>query len=153
MDETKSSASRRLVTIPAFLCDLLADNLSGNTSEFVFVSRTGKLLRRSNFRRQFFKPALISAGLDPDTRFHDLRHTCAALMIEQGADPKEIQTRPGHASIKTTLDVYGGLMPTLGAHLDEALDRAHRDARSNLPRSVRGMGIVEGESAGGSNAS
>lgn len=152
VDETKSSASRRLVTIPAFLCEMLSTQLEGSSSEFVFVSQTGKLLRRSNFRRHAFKPALISAGLDPETRFHDMRHTCAALMIEQGAHPKEIQTRLGHASIKTTLDVYGGLMPTLGAHLDDALDRAHRDARSNLPRSVRGLGIVEGESAGGLDA-
>jgi len=38
-----------------------------------------------------FKPALARAELDRDVRFHELRHTCAALMIEQGAHPKEIQ--------------------------------------------------------------
>jgi integrase len=153
VDEAKTDTSIRLVTIPAFLCDLLAAHLEDSSSEFVFVSATGKLLRRSNFRRHAFKPALERAGLDPETRFHDLRHTCAALMIEQGAHPKEIQTRLGHASIKTTLDVYGGLMPTLGAHLDDALDRAHRDARLTLPRSVRGLGVVGSEVAGDVNAS
>lgn len=61
-------------------------------------------------------------------------------MIEQGAHPKEIQARLGHASIKTTLETYGHLMPTLGAHLDEPLDRAHRDAKLNLSRPVRGLG-------------
>jgi len=155
VDETKTSASRRLVTLPAFLCDLLSGQPEGNgaASEFVFTSVTGAMLRRGNFRRNAFKPGLAAAGLDPDTRFHDLRHTAAALMIEQGAHPKEIQARLGHASIKTTLEVYGHLMPTLGAHLDEALDQAHRDARLNLPRPVRGLTVVGPETAEGGNAS
>ncbi len=152
-DETKSSASRRLITLPAFLCDLLGEHLEGSHSEFVFTSVTGAMLRRGNFRRHAFKPALKDAGLDPDTRFHDLRHTAAALMIEQGAHPKEIQARLGHASIKTTLETYGHLMPTLGGHLDDALDRAHQDAKRNLPRPVCGLELVVPESAEGGNAS
>ena len=56
-------------------------------------------------------------------RFHDLRHTYASLLIAQGAHPKYIQAQLGHASIQTTLDRYGHLMP--GAHAAEArkLDR------------------------------
>jgi integrase len=77
----------------------------------------------------------------------------AALMIEQGAHPKEIQARLGHASIKTTLETYGHLMPTLGAHLDEALDRAHQDAKLNPPRPVRGLKVVGPETVEGGNAS
>jgi len=46
-----------------------------------------------------------------------LRHTAAALAIAQGAHPKVIQSRLGHASITTTLDRYGHLFP----NLDEAL--------------------------------
>jgi integrase len=153
VDETKTSASRRLITLPAFVCDLLAEHLEDSDSEFVFTSVTGAMLRRGNFRRHALKPALASAGLDPETRFHDLRHTAAALMIEQGAHPKEIQARLGHASIKTTLETYGHLMPTLGAHLDDALDRAHQDAKRNLPRPVRGLELVEPETAEGGNAS
>ena len=48
--------------------------------------------------------------LDSNLRFHDLRHTCASLLIEQGAHPKEIQVRLGHPSITTTLDRYGHLI-------------------------------------------
>jgi len=153
VEETKTNASRRLVSVPSFLCDIVAAHLEGNSGEFVFTSPTGDLLRRSNFRRRAFKPALDRAELDPAFRFHDLRHTCAALMIEQGAHPKEIQARLGHASIKTTLDVYGALMPTLGAHLDEALDAAHRDAKLNLPRPVRGLGAEPSHGSESSNAS
>lgn len=42
-------------------------------------------------------------------RFHALRHTCASLLIAQGAHPKYIQTQLGHASISRTLDRYGHL--------------------------------------------
>ena len=145
VEETKTSASRRTVTIPRFLCGLIATHLESSTSDFVFVSQHGKFLRRSNFRRGHFKPALALARLDPAIRFHDLRHTCAALMIEQGAHPKEIQSRLGHSSIKTTLDSYGHLMPTLGAHLDEALNQAHLNAMQHLPRPARGLGVLDME--------
>ena len=153
VDETKTDASRRLVSIPPFLSDVLAGHLEQSPGEFVFASQEGTLLRRSNFRRRFFKPALARAELDLDVRFHDLRHTCAALMIEQGAHPKEIQARLGHASIKTTLETYGHLMPTLGERLDDALDAAHRDAVRNLPRPVRGLAAVDSQRAQSRNAS
>lgn len=60
-------------------------------------------------------PSPSAVGLD-GLRFHDLRHTHAALLIAQGEHPKTIQSRLGHASISTTLDVYG--------HLFEGLDEA-----------------------------
>jgi integrase len=153
VDETKTTASRRLVTIPAFLCEILAGHLECRPGEFVFTTATGAMLRRSNFGRHHFKPALEAAGVDPDVRFHDLRHTCAALLIEQGAHPKEIQARLGHSSIRTTLDLYAHLMPTLGAHLDDALDAAHKEAKSNLSRPIRGLEVVGLESAEDGNAS
>jgi integrase len=113
-------------------------------SEYVFTGSDGGLLRRSNFRRRHFKPALSRAGLDSAVRFHDLRHTCAALLIEQGAHPKEIQARLGHASITTTLNTYGHLMPSLGAALDEALDRARGEASANFSRPIRGLAASSG---------
>ena len=146
-----SPAHPAALSPPAFLCDILAAHLV-DSGEFVFTGPTGALLRRSNFRRQSFKPALARAELDAGFRFHDLRHTCAALMIEQGAHPKEIQTRLGHASIKTTLDRYGHLMPTLGARLDEALDAAHEAAKQNLPRPLSGLEAVDSKRAEGGNA-
>jgi integrase len=57
VDETKTTASRRLVTIPAFLCDILAGHLERHPGEFVFTTTTGAMLRRSNFGRHNFKPA------------------------------------------------------------------------------------------------
>jgi integrase len=98
----------------------------------VFVRPDGTWLRRTGFRRAEWKPALAAAGLDTALRFHDLRHTAAGLLIAQGAHPKEIQSRLGHASITTTLNVYGHLWPSLGAQLDEKIDAVHRQAKANV---------------------
>jgi integrase len=146
VEQTKSSASRRTLTLPRFLVDVLAAHLEqAPPSEFVFTGRDGGLLRRSNFRRRHFKPALARAGLDTRLRPHDMRHTCAALLIEQGAHPKEIQARLGHASITTTLNTYGHLMPGLGAKLDDALDRAYLQAAGDDSRPIRGLASVATE--------
>ena len=133
VEETKTSGSRRSISIPAFLVDLLASHIRENPdAEFVFVTRSGGLIRRSNFRSRYWKPALKNAGLDEELRFHDLRHTCASLLIEQGAHPKEIQARLGHSSITTTLDRYGHLMPSLGHQLSQDLDEMHKKARTDV---------------------
>ena len=79
-----------------------------------------------------WKPALKVSGFDAKLRFHDLRHTCASLLIEQGAHPKEIQARLGHSSITTTLDRYGHLMPSLGHQLAVNLDEMRSKARSGV---------------------
>jgi len=55
-------------------------------------------------------------------RFHDLRHTYTSLLIAHGAHPKYIQAQLGHASIQTTLDRYGHLMPQLHQAEAQKLD-------------------------------
>jgi integrase len=51
-------------------------------------------------------------------RFHDLRHSAAALLIAQGVHPKAIQELLRHSSIQITMDVYGHLFDQV---LQEAL--------------------------------
>ena len=83
---------------------------------------------------------MVRSGLDPELclcnnksacdrrhrplyRFHDLRHTCAALLIAQSAHPKEIQERLGHSTITLTFDRYGHLFPSLDERLRDGLDQ------------------------------
>jgi len=133
MEETKTRTSRRALSLPGFLVELLKEHLAeAPAGEFVFLGPQGGWLRRSVFRRSWFKPALVAAGLDEDLRFHDLRHTAAGLLIAQGAHLKEIQARLGHASITTTLNVYGHLWPSLGAQLDDKIEAVHRQAKEKL---------------------
>lgn len=128
VEATKTISSRRRVSMPQFLVDELQDHLSkAPRSEFVFSTVEGHPLRRNNFRRRYWLPAVEEAGLTP-LRFHDLRHTCASLLIAQGTHAKEIQVRLGHASIATTMNVYGHLLPSLDGRLNEGLERAFREA-------------------------
>jgi integrase len=71
---------------------------------YVFTLLNGKPLYTSHVRREF-QTLLDTAGL-PRIRFHDLRHTCATLLIEAGVSLTIVSALLGHASIKTTSDIY-----------------------------------------------
>ena len=104
----------------------------------VFTSPTGSVLRHSNFYRRVFKPGVKAFGLD-SFRFHDLRHTCAAMLIQQRAHPRAIMERLGYLSIKVTLDTYGHLFPALDEALTEGLEEQFQNAISNDARPARGL--------------
>jgi integrase len=61
-------------------------------------------------------------------RIHDLRHTAASLMIQAGYPPKILQEIMGHASITTTLDLYGHLYPGDMDRYADRLDSAADDS-------------------------
>jgi integrase len=126
---TKTGATRT-VSIPTFLRQMLSEHLAAYPSQaYVFSSAQGLPLRR-NFYRRHFVPAVAAAGLPKGLRFHDLRHTCAALLIAQGAHPKEIQERMGHSTIRVTFDRYGHLFPSLDDRLREGLEEMYRSGKS-----------------------
>ena len=62
-----------------------------------------------------------AAGL-PHIRVHDLRHSHASLLIEQGFSPLVIKERLGHENIQTTLDTYSHLYPTKQSEIAERLE-------------------------------
>jgi integrase len=71
-----------------------------------------------------FKAHLRRAGLPQTTRFHDLRHTCATLLLRQGVNPKFVQELLGHADISLTLYVYSHVLPDMGDAAAGAMDDA-----------------------------
>lgn len=126
----KTPASRRTVALPRFLADELGEHLSAWPAVgdgLVFTDPEGGPIRRTNFRRRVWLPA-VAATVGEPCRFHDLRHTHASWLIAQGEHPKTIQSRLGHASISITLDRYG--------HLMDGLDEAAAERLDNL----RGLG-------------
>jgi integrase len=64
----------------------------------------------------------VRAGVDRDTRFHDLRHTAVALAIKAGAHPKMVADMMGHSSIRVTMDRYGHLFPVIHDQVADAMD-------------------------------
>jgi integrase len=133
---------RRVVVLPRFLVDPLAEHLNDKKSDdLVFSAPNGGVLRNSNFRQRVLTPAVASvglAGLSP----HDLRHTAASLAIAAGANVKVMQQMMGHASAAMTLDVYAGLF---GDDLDsvaDSLDAAARRSRADILRTAGAMAEI-----------
>jgi integrase len=82
-------------------------------------------------------PALRAAGLPERFRIHDLRHTCASLLIAQAEYPKAIQEHLGHSSIQVTMDRYGHLFPDQSERLAEALEDTYQAAVKERARPRR----------------
>ena len=102
----KSAAGRRTVQLPPLVIPGLRQHLDQyalpGTDGLVFAGPNGALLRRSNFRRRIFLPALARADL-PEIHFHDLRHTGNVLTASAGASLRELMARMGHASARAAL--------------------------------------------------
>jgi integrase len=91
--------------------------------DLVFATQTGTLTNPSNLRNRSFKPLLKRAGLR-DICFHDLQHTCATLLLSQGAHQKLVQELLGHANTAMTLDTYSHFLPSTGDRTVRAMDMA-----------------------------
>jgi len=87
-------------------------------------TRTGGVLRPSAVTDDVFKPLLERAGLPRSTRFHDLRHTCATLLLSRGVDVVSVQRLLGHASAAMTLKVYTHYLPRAGEATAAAMQSA-----------------------------
>jgi integrase len=72
--------------------------------------------------RHFLPP--LERAEPPRVRLHDLRHTCATMLLRMGQHPKYVQELLGHANISITLDVYSHVLPGMGDGLADAMDGA-----------------------------
>jgi integrase len=92
--------------------------------DLMFPGPKGKPLQHSNMLRLHFHPALTAAGL-PRVRFHDLRHSYASLLIDQGETVVYIQKQLGHSKPTETLNIYSHLMekhrPEAAAKLENGI--------------------------------
>jgi integrase len=89
----------------------------------VFPNIHGGFVDYTNLVGRSFKPLLKRAGLPP-IRFHDLRHTCATLLLSKGVHPKVVADVLGHASVTITLDTYSHVIPGLRDVAAGAMDDA-----------------------------
>ena len=128
------NASRRTVDLPQRAQEALRTHRkrqleeklrasSYKASDLVFATRKGTPLEAQNIVSRQFKPLLKRAGLPP-VRWHDLRHTCATLLLGRGVHPKLVQHLLGHASISMTLDRYSHWIPSMGRHAADGMDEA-----------------------------
>jgi integrase len=126
----------RTVRLPRSITDELAAHLASRPhgpEDLVFPAPLGGPMRWSKWTRRYFKPVALAAGLPERLRLYDLRHSCASLLIREGATVKAVQAQLGHATASITLDTYGHLFPDeldqLAGRL-EAARAATLDARA-----------------------
>jgi integrase len=135
LGDLKTPKSRRGVRLTRAAVEALRDHLQQQLEEMeqmgslyqpgglVFATKSGTLINPSNLRNRSFKPLLKRAGIQ-DICFHDLRHTCATLLLSQGTHPKLVQELLGHATIAITLDTYSHFLPSMGDQTVRAMEAA-----------------------------
>jgi len=140
--EPKTSATRRMVMLTAMATEALTSHRERQLFErraagegwtetgLMFTSKLGTPLEPRNAVRSF-KAALRAAGL-PNRRFHDLRHSCASLLLAEGVPLKVVAEILGHASIRLTADTYSHVVPALQADAAGRLDALFAPTRPAL---------------------
>ncbi len=122
-------AYRQVVLMPS-LAKLLREHKLASAhsapTDPVFATRTGAPMNYRNVTRRGFAAAAVKAGIDrpgePRLRFHDLRHTFAALLISEGLNIVYVSRQLGHATPAFTLNVY--------SHLFDRAEHAQRASRA-----------------------
>jgi integrase len=121
--EPKTRRSRRQIAVPDPVVDALRRHhvrqleerlrlgAAWQDRDLVFCTQTGGPLFARNLYRSF--KALLRKGALPDIRFHDLRHTCATLLLSAWVNPKVVSEMLGHATVAITLDIYSHVLPDM----------------------------------------
>jgi integrase len=121
--EPKSARSRRTIKMPDRVTKALkshrvrqlearlAAGQRWQDGAFVFTTATGSPLEPRNITRTF--KAVLAAENLPIIRLHDLRHSCATLLLAQGVSPRVVMETLGHSQVSLTLNTYSHVLPTL----------------------------------------
>lgn len=122
----KTSAGRRAVPLVPDVLDALKEQRSRQRQDrlkmgpgwtdldLVFASGTGTALDPHNARRAL-RRVLSDAGLPTERPWHTLRHSLATRLLNRGVPMPVVSALIGHASIRTTVDIYGHSDPALTA--------------------------------------
>jgi integrase len=119
----KTDKSRRTIKLPAPAREALEQHVMRQERKqgYVFVSLVGTPLNPHSVI-DTFKRLTAEAGL-PEIRFHDMRHTCATLHLQNDTNPKIVQDLLGHSTITLTLNTYSHVMPSMQADAAERMGK------------------------------
>lgn len=136
--DPKSESGIRTITLPPFAIDVLKGHRleqlkmllatgtgQQNTLNLVFPNRRWGY-RWPEYVSFQYKRFVTTLGLD-DTRFHDLRHTGATLLLDSGIAANVVQKRLGHSDIRTTLGIYGHVTQKMKDQAADTLDNLLTD--------------------------
>jgi integrase len=95
---------------------------SWQESGLVFTTSVGTVVEPRNLSRTF--EHLVQRSGVRRIRFHDLRHTCASLLLARGVSPRVVMDVLGHSQLSITMDLYSHVMPSALRDAADAMDRA-----------------------------
>ena len=142
--EPKTASSVRTLPLPVTLLRMLQAHRIAQHEEralrgeawkdhgLVFPSNVGTPISPRNLVRHF-KTVLKRAGLPETTRFHDLRHSCATLLIAQGVHPRVVMEILGHSQISVTMNTYGHVLPETQREAADKIDALFPERKQEPP--------------------
>lgn len=146
LGKPKSRKSRRRVSTAPVIAKILRRAAAGKgPKDFLFTGVRGGPIEE-HFTDRRWAAGIEKArkkGLYKTPRFHDLRHTHASWLISAGVPLPVIQRRLGHDSIKTTVDIYGGLLDQAQEAADDAIEAALVHGRVPSPTGSRLVVVPE----------
>ena len=139
-DTLKNKSSYRTMPLNGSLYDYLTDlkrkrdenkNFFGKGynrtyDDYVCVNEIGNLLNPNYITRKFRE--LLQSNKMRVIRFHDLRHSCASLLLHLGYDMKNIQLWLGHGDIGTTMNIYAHVETSAKKNMLDGIENALRKA-------------------------
>jgi integrase len=132
--EPKTKGSRRTITFPVEMLPLLASHKRTQCEErliagakwqdhgLVFTTSIGTPHHHSSLTSEWFKPALVKAGL-PTVRLYDLRHSHATALLSAGVQVKIVSERLGHSTITLTLNTYAHVLPDMQQEASDCIGK------------------------------
>jgi len=117
--QPKTPKSKRTITLPKFLCDMVKDYAS-KLYDYEPDERLFQVTK--HYLNHEMKRGCKKSGVKK-IRVHDLRHSHASLLIEEGFSPLLISERLGHENIETTLQTYSHLYPNKHGQVADRLDK------------------------------
>ena len=139
LSEAKTPRSRRTIVLPVMAAEVLRGRRKQQLDQrrvaghdwheagYVFTTSSGGPLDARNVQRSFRR--IVRKAKLPRMRFHDLRHSCASLLLAQGVAPRVVMETLGHSRISVTMDTYTHVMPALQRDAADAIDRSLSEER------------------------
>jgi integrase len=137
----KSRSSKRVLTMPELVVRALTEHRQLQREDkraagaewidlgLVFTTDSGRHVEPRNLNTAFVR-LIARSGVRP-IRFHDLRHTCATLLLSRGVSARMVMDVLGHSQIAVTMNVYGHVIPAMqheaAGHMDAALGEQDPD--------------------------
>jgi integrase len=122
----KTSQSRRSIKLSRTAIEALKRHKKRQTvlSEWVFCTQKGTPIASQNLLWKAWEDVREKVQLQEGTHLHQLRHTCATLLLQENVHPKLVSSLLGHSTIKQTLDTYSHVLDNMLGSAADGMDEA-----------------------------